>query len=358
MDEEIRQGTFTQQSYPHTDERRTKQNKTIRERKTRTGISISSGALKDNNFGIESKSIGREDRRKDKKKDRHKIIEYSLQDNRFKERRYTVKQICKMLKITRQAYYKNRYRRAEESFEEEIIVEMVNNIRHKLPRLGGRKLYYLLKEDLRKLPSNLGRDKFFEILRSNGLLVKPTKQYTRTTNSHHRFRIYSNLVKGMSVKEPNQIFVSDITYLRLEDGFCYLFLTTDVYSRKIVGYHLSMSLSTEGAISAMEMALKNLAKPEELIHHSDRGFQYCCRQYVGLLQKNRIRISMGESGNPYENAIAERVNGILKSEFYLNSNFMNYQDASRATKEAINIYNNLRPHMSIGYLTPEQKYAA
>ena len=263
-----------------------------------------------------------------------------------------------MLKISRQAYYKMKHKEANERFEEEIILKLVNEIRRRLPRLGGRKLFYLLKEDLKKLPSSPGRDKFFDILRKNRLLIKPMKQYVVTTNSHHIFRIHSNLIKELSVERANQVFVSDITYIRLEGDFCYLFLVTDVYSRKIVGYHLSMDLAARGAVAAMKMALKGVPETEGLIHHSDRGIQYCCEEYVELLQGKKIKISMGEAGNPYENAIAERVNGILKNEFYLNGKFKNLDYALLATKEAINNYNNLRPHMSIDYMTPEEKYAA
>jgi transposase InsO family protein len=263
-----------------------------------------------------------------------------------------------MMKITRQAFYKNRRNEASRELEEEIIIQMVKNLRKSLPRLGGRKLYKLLKDDLSKLPSKLGRDKFFGLLRKNGLLIEPIKQYTVTTNSHHRFRIYSNLTKGLKIDAPNKLWVADITYIRLQGGFCYLFLVTDVYSRKIVGYQLSMSLATDGAVAAIKMALKDITTTEGLIHHSDRGFQYCSDNYVDLLRGNGIKISMGESGNPYDNAIAERVNGILKTEFYLNAEFVNFQTALSAVEEAINIYNNLRPHMSIGYLTPTEKYAA
>ncbi len=263
-----------------------------------------------------------------------------------------------MLKISRQAYYKMKHKEATEKFEEELILKLVNQIRRSLPRLGGRKLYYLLKEDLNKLPTSPGRDKFFDILRKNGLLIKPVKQYVITTNSRHMFRIHSNLIKELSIERANQVFVSDITYIRLNGEFCYLFLVTDVYSRKIVGYHLSMDLSARGSVAAMKMALKRVPETEGLIHHSDRGIQYCCEEYVELLQENKVKISMGEAGNPYENAIAERVNGILKNEFCLNDKFKNLDYANQAIKEAINNYNNLRPHMSIEFMTPEEKYAA
>jgi putative transposase len=263
-----------------------------------------------------------------------------------------------MLEITRQGYYKKRRKKAEELLEEEIIIDLVKEIRRRLPRLGGRKLYYLLKEDLAKLPSSPGRDKFFGILRKYRLLIKPLKQYVRTTNSHHRFRIHSNLLIGLLVDAPNKVFVSDITYIPLPGDFCFLFLVTDVYSRKIVGYYLSMSLAAKGAVIAMKKALRGVTNTDSLIHHSDRGFQYCCEEYVSLLSSHNIKISMGEAGNPYDNAIAERVNGILKNEFYLNGTFKSFDDAKKSVREAINNYNTLRPNMSIGYMTPEIKYAA
>lgn len=261
------------------------------------------------------------------------------------------------MNISRQGFYKKKSEQTVKEFQEEVILELVREVRWKLPRIGGKKLYRMLKKDLRYL-GNPGRDKFFEILRDNGLLVEPLKQYVITTNSHHRFWVYSNLIKELAVEGPNKVFVSDITYIRLTDNFCYLFLVTDVYSRKIVGYHLSMGLGAQGAVRAMEMALQGVINPEGLIHHSDRGFQYCSNEYVELLKKNGIQISMGQAGNPYDNAIAERVNGILKTEFYLNSTYNNFEIALQAVTEAIATYNDLRPHMSIGYLTPNQKYAA
>jgi putative transposase len=260
--------------------------------------------------------------------------------------------------MSRQAYYKNRIRQATEESAEEIVTKLIKEVRQQLPRLGGLKLYKVLNEDIRKLNIKLGRDKFFEILRKNGLLIEPIKQYVVTTNSHHRFRVYSNLTKELNIKSINKLWVSDITYIRLDKGFCYLFLTTDVYSRKIVGYKLSLNLGAEGAVLAMKMALKNVKGTEGLIHHSDRGFQYCSNNYVRLLNKHGIKISMGEAGNPYENAIAERVNGILKTEFYLNATFRSYEIALKATMSAIDLYNNIRPHMSLNYLTPSNKYAA
>ena len=263
-----------------------------------------------------------------------------------------------MFKISRQGFYKYKHRRVTEKLQAEIIIQLVNQIRHKLARVGGRKLCNMLQSDFRRLPLKLGRDRFFAILRENGLLVKPTRRYVTTTQSWHRFRVYMNLIKDRVVTRPNEVFVADITYIRLRDSFSFLFLVTDIYSRKIVGYSLSKNLSAEGAVKAMKMALKHVPNAKGLIHHSDRGFQYCCDEYVTLLHSHGIEISMGEAGNPYDNAIAERVNGILKTEFFLNATFLSHKHAEEATLEAISLYNNLRPHMSIGYMTPSTKYAA
>jgi len=268
-----------------------------------------------------------------------------------------VKQICQILNITRQAYYKQRRKTISESLSEEVIIEMVKEIRKKLPRIGGKKLYLMLKDEIANLPIKLGRDKFFAILRRNNLLVQPTKRYATTTNSFHRYKIYTNLISELTITRANEVFVSDITYIRLREDFCYLFLITDVYSRKIVGYYLSKNLLTEGALKAMRMAIRG-KDVEGLIHHSDRGVQYCSNEYVKLLKKYKIEISMGEAGNPYDNAIAERVNGILKTEFYLGETFNDFTQAKKAVEQSIELYNNLRPHMSIDYLTPEQKYVA
>jgi len=263
-----------------------------------------------------------------------------------------------MLSISRQGYYKQRDQNRVTRLQEEMILDLVKEIRHKLPRVGCRKLYYLLQQELHQLPIKIGRDKLFDILRRNRLLVHPRRRYTVTTQSHHRFHVYRNLLEGKIVDRVDSVYVADITYMRLTGEFCYLFLLTDLYSRKIVGYHLSKSLSVEGAVKALTMALSIEVRTNKLIHHSDRGIQYCCTEYVKILQLNKIEISMGQSGNPYDNAVAERVNGILKTEFYLDAIFNNYEDAKRSVDEAVDLYNNMRPHLSIGLLTPSRKYAA
>lgn len=228
--------------------------------------------------------------------------------------------------------------------------------RKRQPKIGGKKLHWMLKKDLEKLNYKVGRDKFFKILGENQLLIYRKRRYAKTTNSRHRFRVYNNLITNLEIERINQVFVCDITYLRREGGFIYLALVTDLYSRKIVGYSVSESLSTEISIAALKMALKGVLEPGRLIHHSDRGVQYCSGKYTEILKGKGIKISMGERGNPYENAVAERVNGILKEEFLLEQRFRTLREAKIAVKESIQIYNEERPHMSIEYKTPSEKY--
>jgi transposase InsO family protein len=204
---------------------------------------------------------------------------------------------------------------------------------------------------------NIGRDKLFDIMADNGLLVRRRKRRKiLTTNSNHPFKRYPNLVKGMELIRPGQVWVSDITYIKLREQYCYLSLVTDAYSRRIVGYCLWPNLKKEGPLNAIEMAISRWNKASGLIHHSDRGLQYCCSAYIARLSREHVTVSMTEKGDPYENALAERVNGILKGEFGLDRRFDNFQQASAAVSYAINVYNNLRPHTSIDYLTPQQAH--
>jgi len=239
-----------------------------------------------------------------------------------------------------------------------MIIRLVQAIRRKMPKLGGKKLYKILIGDLKRMEIKLGRDNFFKLLGRNGLLIHRKKRYAKTTNSFHRFKIYDNLIKELSPENPDEVYVTDITYIRVSDSFCYLSLITDLYSRKIVGYDVSASLNIEGSVRALKMSLKGKENIEGLIHHSDRGIQYCSKIYTEILTEHKIQISMSEKGNPYENAVAERVNGILKEEFMLSETFKTKELAYKATKEAIKTYNEFRPHMSINYMTPNQKYAA
>ncbi len=232
----------------------------------------------------------------------------------------------------------------------------MRKIRQRQPMLGGRKLRKKIMPALKRSGINIGRDRFFDILRKHTLLVKRRRRYVRTTQSHHRFRTYSNLIKELELTQANQVYVSDITYLSTLNGFCYLALITDAYSRKIVGYDISKSLSIEGSLKALKMALRKLKHPERLIHHSDRGVQYCSHAYINMLTENHIKISMTEQNHVYENALAERVNGILKTEFMLGETLGSFDIAKELVRESIEIYNKERPHMSIDYMTPQFKH--
>ncbi len=269
-----------------------------------------------------------------------------------------MKKICDILGISRQGYYKGRKEKGIKILQEEMILRLVQSQRRKMPKIGGKKLYRLLSADFKKMKIELGRDKFFGILRRNNLLVSRKRRYAKTTYSSHRFWIYDNLIREIEPMKINEIYVSDITYIRLSDSFLYLALITDLYSRKILGYDLSDSLNLEGSLRALKMSIKGKKELSGLIHHSDRGFQYCSNPYTEFLTNNGIKISMSEKGNPYENAVAERINGILKEEFMLGDTFKTPEQAHGAIKEAIQTYNEDRPHMSLNYMTPNQKYAA
>jgi transposase InsO family protein len=238
--------------------------------------------------------------------------------------------------------------------QETVILDLVREQRRLMPRLGGKKLYCLLRDDLQKA-GKIGRDKFFSVLRHNGLLVERKRSYTRTTHSYHHFHKWKNCVPDEPLTARNQVWASDITYIRTLNGFAYLALITDMYSRKIVGWSLSRSLSIEGAMEALGMALKaNRGDIEGLIHHLDRGVQYCSHNYVKLLQKNGIKISMTEENHCYENSLAERVNGILKDEFLLDTTFNNFGQAQSSCRNAVRTYNELRPHWSLKLQTPSR----
>jgi len=259
-----------------------------------------------------------------------------------------------MFDITRQAYYKRQQAAMERFVAEQMIVDAVRVIRRDQPCVGTRKL----QEMLHAMDFQIGRDKLFDILRKNRLLVRRRKSYKKTTNSYHRFKKHPNLIKELEVCRPNEVFVSDITYVDTCEGFCYLALITDLYSRKIVGWDLSQSLAIEGCQRALRMALRGVKNPQELIHHSDRGIQYCSSGYTEILDKHEVKISMTEENHVYENAVAERVNGILKTEFLLGERLQSVQVAQKLATEAIKTYNQQRLHLSLDYQTPEYRYAA
>jgi len=248
-------------------------------------------------------------------------------------------------------------RRTQQYIGDEMMLMYVRGIRARQPRMGTRKLYWLLKAVMKDNGIKMGRDKFFTLLRTHGLLVKPRRRRVRTTDSNHVYRKYPNLIKEYEPCEPEQIWSSDITYVSTVTGFVYVSMVTDQYSKKIMGYHVHATLEAEGPLQALSMALKNRSHPEtRLIHHSDRGIQYCSEEYIGLLERNGIQISMSAPSNPYENAVSERVNGTIKMEFYLNGYFRNIGQVRKAVREAVFLYNNHRPHASCDFLTPEQAH--
>jgi len=268
--------------------------------------------------------------------------------------RFSTGQLCAWFGYSRQGYYQHKHLVEQRQREEEVILAKVRQFRYQQPRVGGRKLYLMLEE----CGVNIGRDRLFEILRDHQMLVRRRKRYTRTTDSRHPFRYYPNLIKDIRIDRPGQVYVSDITYIYTLEGFQYLALVTDYYSRKIVGYDLSSSLSIDGSIRALKMALRQTKDPSSLIHHSDRGVQYCCKEYIKLLKKHGVEISMTEQDHVYENALAERVNGILKDEFCLGDTLQSRDVAKELVRESVKIYNQSRLHMSLNYQTPESVYAA
>jgi len=213
-----------------------------------------------------------------------------------------------------------------------------------------------LQQDFENQEVKVGRDTLFKVLRKHKMLTLRKKYSCRTTNSHHRFYKYKNSIKDVEITKPNQVWASDITYIRTVKGFCYLALITDMYSRKIVGYDLSDSLELKGCVRALNKAIYKAKNIKGLTHHSDRGIQYCSNVYTQILKRKRIDISMTEENHCYENAMAERVNGILKGEFYLDQTFTNVAHAKRAAKNAINLYNEIRLHLSLDYKTPNMVY--
>ncbi len=230
---------------------------------------------------------------------------------------------------------------------------MVQQVRKRQPRLGTVKVYEKIKPELKEQFIKMGREKLNKLLREERMLVKKKKNFPRTTNSYHRFRKWPNLIKDMIINAPEQVWVSDITYISTMKGFMYLFLITDAYSKQIMGYHLSESMKVEDAIKALKRALMNRRYMDRsLIHHSDRGLQYCHPRYIELLESNGITPSMTTKYDPYENAMAERVNGILKGEFDVGGTFPSAEMAIREVKAAIQIYNHERPHLSCRMMTP------
>lgn len=261
--------------------------------------------------------------------------------------------LCQVAGMSRQNYYQQRAVRQRAQIDETLVLALVRRERCRQPQLGGRKLWHLVSGELREAGVALGRDRFFGVLKAHDLLVKPAPRATaRTTNSWHGFGVYPNLVRELELSGPHQLWVSDITYVRTLEGFMFVSLVMDAYSRAIVGYDSSDSLEMEGALRALEMALGQLPAGARPVHHSDRGSQYCCGAYVGRLRTRGLGISMTQENHCYENAQAERLNGILKQEYGLGETFAWKAQVGPALREAVSLYNHYRPHTALGYRFP------
>lgn len=264
--------------------------------------------------------------------------------------------LCGWFGITRQAYYQNKWEGISTTIEEELIIKEVLKIRQNHRRMGTRKLLEKLQIFTQEHHIKIGRDALFSLLSANNLLVRRRKRRVQTTQSFHWLRKYPNLIRDFIPSGINQLWVSDITYWKVNETPVYLSFITDAYSHKIVGYNLGLTLEALESVQALRMALSALRAEShtQLIHHSDRGIQYCSQAYVELLKEYSIQISMTENGNPLENALAERLNGIIKGEYLENFKCDSIQEAKQLVKVAVDLYNSERPHMSIGNLTPEQ----
>ena len=271
---------------------------------------------------------------------------------RHNEKLRCLSSLCTLLGYSRQAFYSQQQTALQHNYEAELVIQQVQKHRLLQPRLGTRKLTVLLQGFIKEHGIKLGRDGLFDLLRDHNLLIRRRKSTVQTTFSRHWFHKYPNLIKQYEPPAPNRLWVSDITYITLAGGFAYLSLVTDAYSRKITGFCLSETLEATGCINALKMAIAGCDDYSSLIHHSDRGVQYCCYNYVGLLRGHQIKISMTENGDPLENAIAERVNGILKEEL-LQQSYADFITASEGVAKAIMVYNTLRPHSSCDMLTPQ-----
>ena len=269
-----------------------------------------------------------------------------------------VGRLCKLFGKSRQAFYARQAFYNEQFHVNQIVLELVSQIRRYLPGPGTKKLYLLLREPFKTHGIKMGRDKLHELLARQGMLIRRRKGTPKTTNSRHWMKKYPNLIRELVVARSEQLWVADITYVCVGYDFNYLSLITDTYSKKIVGYHLHPNLSAEGSLNALDMALKGRIKfLSELIRHSDRGTQYCSFEYVLQLREADVAISMTEDGEGYENQIAERMNGILKTEFNLNKIFKSHDEAKLAVAKSIEAYNTKRLHMSVDFLTPDEAHA-
>ena len=265
--------------------------------------------------------------------------------------------MCKRFGISRQAYYKSKQKSKQAQLDNKIVLSLIKHERKFLKRSGTRKIYDNIKPELNQLGQKIGRDKMHQLMKDHLLLVPRKKLYYKTTRSRKRFKEYPNLIKDMEINQAEQVWVSDVTYIKVNHRHYYLHLITDAYSKKIVGYVLSNDISAESSLKALKMALSQRLYPDrKLIHHSDRGSNYYSDLYLGYLKDNEIGISMTEQSDPYENAIAERVNGILKHEFGIGEGFTDYKMAKKEIRNAIFIYNTRRPHLSCEMMTPQKAH--
>lgn len=265
--------------------------------------------------------------------------------------------ICELFGMTRQAYYKRQKHQEKQALEAGIILDLVKSIRKNLPRVGVRKLYFMLGKDLEKHQIKLGRDGFFELLGVHNMLIRPRRRSTRTTHSWHHFHKYKCLISSFNSLGINQLWFSDITYINVGDKWHYVIFITDAYSHKLIGYNVDDNMSSKFCEVALEQALSQWENREErLIHHSDRGVQYCSALYTDRLKASNIEISMTQDGDPRENAVAERINGIFKGEFLMDQRFENLAEAREKIARMVYCYNHIRPHSSCDYLTPDQAH--
>jgi len=265
--------------------------------------------------------------------------------------------LCGLVGKTRQVFYEYKWRAEKARFEDAIIVDLVKKERRIAKRVGGKKLFLILKKTLLKHDITIGRDKFLDVLRDNGLLVKRRRRRARTTMSRHRLRKYPNLSKSLKIDRAEQLWVSDITYLSVGDAHCYLILITDAYSRKVVGYNFGRTMDANFCVQALKDAIADRCYGErKLMHHSDRGLQYCSQAYVKILKDNHICISMTENGDPLENPLAERMNRIFKDSFALDTPFPTFEEAQQTIRNAVDYYNSRLPHSSVDMLTPKEAH--
>lgn len=271
-----------------------------------------------------------------------------------KYRRVGLSRLCRLLGVTRQAYYQHFWHQSSITTEQELVLKEIKLIRNNHRYIGTRKLYEMIQPFLLEHQIKMGRDALFDLLAANKMLVRKKKRRIYTTNSFHWLKKYPNMIKGFVPESINQLWVSDITYWKVCNEYLYVSFITDAYSHKIVGYNVSETLEALGPVKALKMALSaNVSILNNLCHHSDRGIQYCSQEYITILQDHGIKISMTETGDPLDNAIAERVNGIIKNEYLCNYNAKNITEANNALDHAILLYNTERPHMSIGNLIPD-----